>query len=107
MFEYFNTGAFLLIFLLSLPMLFYRDRFLLFLFGVIYLLMFSSAYDSYSDAKSNMKYFLDNKTLICFSGGGLYNSATRYSVSKEEGWELQKNYFKKESLLIRADKCEE
>jgi len=30
-----------------------------------------------------------------------------YMVSKEEGWSIRANYFTKDSLLIRGDKCKE
>jgi len=106
MFEYFNVGAFLMFILISVPMLFAREKYLLVLSGLLMLLLFYNAYSTYNDVKNNIRYFKDNNNLICFSGGGLYTSANKYSVSKQEGWHRQKNYFKKESLLIRADKCE-
>ena len=34
------------------------------------------------------------------------NSRDQYRVSMKDGWEVDKNYFIKESLMIRADMCE-
>ena len=105
MFEYFNTAAFIFMLVLS-PLIFYKgDKLIYFLFGFIVFGLFYTAYASYSDAKSNLHYFQKGNTLVCFSGGGIYSSANRYRVSKEEGWQIEKNYFYKDSLMIRADKC--
>jgi hypothetical protein len=106
MFEYFNTPFFIVMLVLS-PLILYKGNGLIyFLFGFIIFGLFYTAYDAYSDAKSNLCYFQEGNTLVCFSGGGMYTSANRYSVSKEQRWQMQKNYFKKDSLMIRADKCE-
>ncbi len=105
MFEYFNVGAFIVTILVSLPLLSKDGRPFLVLSAIMILLLFYSAYDSNSDVNNNIKSFQESKTLTCSSGGGLYAKSNKYSVSKKEGWTLQKNYFKKESLLIRADQC--
>jgi len=45
-------------------------------------------------------YFSNGEQLICEG-----NDSNKYSVSSKEGWSRDKNYFKKESLMIRADRC--
>ncbi len=55
---------------------------------------------TYRQVKHNIKYFSDGNSLKCHSG---WNSL--YSVSKQNNWKVNKNYFLKDSLLIRADKC--
>lgn len=102
MFDYFNIRLFIILLVLSPVILYKRDLLISILFGFIFVLLLLEAYSCYSDAKKSMKYFQDGNTLICLSGGGLYSSASRYSTSKQEGWQLQKNYFKKDSLLIGA-----
>ena len=52
-------------------------------------------------ADENMAYFKRGGVLKCEIGE--YN----YLVSKEEQWSLKDNFFTKESLLIRADYCQE
>ena len=109
MFEYLNTGAFGLLVVFSLLLMPIRKgaSFLFIILGFLFLLVFYDAYSSYRDVKSNIKYFKDGNTLVCFSGGGVYTSADKYSVSKSNGWSLKKDHFIKDSLMIRADLCEE
>ena len=53
-----------------------------------------------SCAEENIKAFNSKSTLTCKT---VYD---RYRVSKKDGWEVDKSYFVKESLMIRADMCE-
>lgn len=70
-------------------------------------LIFFSAYDEHSTALENIIDFKNkNITLKCTSGGGLYSSANTYKVSLNDGWQLDKNYFIKESFMVRVSKCE-
>ena len=55
-----------------------------------------------SDAKSNLTNFVNGSRFICIE-----SSDKKYSVSKKEKWSIKSIYFSKDSLLIRADKCEE
>ena len=70
-------------------------------------LLLYGAYSSYRDANSNIKAFKNGDTFICKSGGGVYSKAQRYSVSKEDGWRVNKSYFIHNSLMIRADECKQ
>jgi hypothetical protein len=73
---------------------------LLFIFFIS--LPFLEMYLSKLDADKNTKYFNTAATLRC-EGGDKNN----YLISQTTGWSLNdKYYFLKESLLIRADKCE-
>ena len=77
------------------------------LFFIFVALVFISlpfiAADSYqTTAKNNLMRFTNGKSLIC---GG--QDSNKYSVSSKSGWGRDKNYFQKDSLLIRADRCEE
>ena len=58
----------------------------------------SQAYYTQQTAQENMQHFKQDKVLQC-------TSLSSYKVSKEDGWELDKNYFIKDSLMIRADHC--
>ncbi|MDF1879048.1 hypothetical protein JHD46_05265 [Sulfurimonas sp. SAG-AH-194-C20] len=73
--------------------------------GLMYLVIiampFISASCSMQDAKESISKFKHDVTLKCFI------DEFDYVVSKEEGWSLRANYFTKDSLLIRCDKCEE
>ena len=69
--------------------------------------MFFSAYDEHSTGLENINDFKNKKaTLKCVSGGGLYTSPNTYRVSLDDGWQVDKDYFIKESFMVRADKCE-
>ena len=59
--------------------------------------------DSYqTTAKNNLIGFTNGKSLMCEG-----KDSNKYSVSSKSGWSRDKNYFRKNPLLIRADKCEE
>jgi len=73
---------------------------------MIAILYFLYSYEKYSETKENKEFFKNEKLLKCFSGGGLYSEANRYRVSKKNGWNLEGDYFIKDSLMIRANKCE-
>ena len=60
-----------------------------------------SMYIPFHIANDNLKKMQAGVTLKCS------NDTSEYLVSKEDGWKLHENSFLKNSLLIRADKCEE
>ncbi|MFK5937983.1 MAG: hypothetical protein QM497_06240 [Sulfurimonas sp.] len=61
------------------------------------------AADSYqTTAKENLMRFSNGAELICEG-----SDSNKYSVSSKNGWSRDKNYFTKDSLMIRADNCEE
>ncbi len=77
------------------------------LFSIFLVLFFISlpfieAYINQTTAKKNLIHFSNGESFIC--EGGDFN---KYSVSSKNGWSRDKNYFTKDSLMIRADKCEE
>ncbi len=78
-------------------------KYLVLMIAIFY---FLHSYEKYSETKENKEFFKNEKLLKCFSGGGLYSEANRYRVSKKNGWSLEGDYFIKESLMIRANKCE-
>lgn len=67
-------------------------------------------FDANSQHKTALKNVSDFKNkravLKCISGGGLYSSANTYKVSIDDGWSVDKDYFIKDSLMVRANKCE-
>ena len=62
---------------------------------------FIGSYILMLDAQESIRRFKSNVTLKCMS------EEVPYLVSKEEKWKVKGVYFTKESLLLRADKCEE
>jgi len=77
---------------------------LFFLFVVLFFisLPFIDADNSQTTAKENLMRFTNGAKLICEG-----EDSNKYSVSSKNGWSRDKNYFQKDSLLIRADRCEE
>ena len=73
-------------------------RFLL-LFAIS--LPFLLVYYQNSIGLENIQSIKNGNKLKCIAG---LNS---YRVSTQDGWSIDKNYFVKESVLIRADKCED
>ena len=61
---------------------------------------FIGSYILMLDAQESIARFKSNTTLKCMS------EKVPYLVSKEEQWSIKGVYFTKESLLLRADKCE-
>jgi|GEM_PF-1438711 len=53
-----------------------------------------------SCVEDNKNEFSHGSSFIC------ENRSDKYRVSKKDGWEVDKSYFVKESLMIRADMCE-
>ena len=106
MFENLITGAIVVGLIILFYQLFKHEKYFLALFGLLIVTKLYGDYATICDAKENIEYFKAGKSFICSSGGGLYTSANKYSVSEEEEWSIQKDYFKKDSILIRADKCE-
>ena len=106
MYEYINIGILLISSIIIIMLLFLiigQKSKLANMITLILLLFinFYIVYDDYATAQANIKYFQDGSILRCSNG---FN--TLYRVSKQNNWELDKNYFTKDSLLIRADKCE-
>ena len=106
MFEYLITGAIVVGLLILFYQLLQHEKYFLVLFGLLLVTKFYGDYDTNREIKENIESFKAGNNFICSSGGGLYNSANHYSVSKEEGWRIQKDYFKKDSILVHVDKCE-
>ena len=63
-------------------------------------IVLAEAYYSYSSALENIQSAKDGSHLKCSIGDN------NYKVSMKDGWKVDENYFLKDSLLIRADKCE-
>lgn len=67
-------------------------------------------FDANSEHKTALKNISDFKhkraVLKCVSGGGLYSLANTYRVSIDDGWSVDKDYFIKDSFMVRANKCE-
>ena len=61
--------------------------------------IFIDAYMSESKSSENRKSFLQGAKLECQIDSSLHR------VSKEDAWVLDKAYFIRESLMIRADAC--
>ena len=77
-----------------------------YLFGAVFIVLIYDAYNQFSDAQVNVKQFKRGASFKCYVGGGVYSSATSYKVSKKNGWEVENDFFIKESLAIGANKCE-
>jgi cytochrome b subunit of formate dehydrogenase len=58
-----------------------------------------NGYNTKAKIEGNIKYFNKNIQLECFSGFALH------LVSVKSNWKLNGDFFEKEDLLIRADKC--
>lgn len=83
-----------------------KPYFINFMIVLLVIATFYDTYDHYTRATNNMKHFKSNHTLKCHSGGGMYSSSNTYRVSAKNAWELDANYFIKDSLMIRANNCE-
>ena len=105
MFEYVITGAIVVGLLILFYQLLKHEKYFLILLGLLLVTKFIGDYSTNRDVKENIESFKAGNNFICSSGGGLYNYANHYSVSKEEGWSIQKDYLKKDSILVRADMC--
>ena len=77
---------------------------LFFLFAALFFisLPFIDADNSQTTAKNNLVHFTNGAKLICKG-----EDSNKYSVSSKSGWSRDKNYFQKDSFMIRADNCEE
>lgn len=77
---------------------------LFFIFLVLFFiaLPFVEADIDQTTAKNNLKRFSNGGSFICTG-----SDSNKYSVSSKNGWSRDKNYFTKDSLMIRADRCEE
>jgi len=68
---------------------------------IITLTIFYDAYTTEESVYKNINSFKKNHLLYCKEQG------SKYHVSIKDGWVVDKNYFYKDSLMIRADRCEE
>ena len=69
---------------------------------LVILAPFIAMYDAKSTASENISFFKSDAGLKCET-----TTQSSYLVSKASGWTVhQEVYFLKDSLLIRADKCE-
>jgi len=109
MFEYINGGVLFFIVILIVTYFFEskekKSWTKTFIVVGLLLLLYEASTQS-SAAEDNARLFKKGKALKCRSGGGLYDKADRYRVSLQDGWVLQGDSFIKESLMIRANKCE-
>ena len=108
MFEYLNVTLFvILVIILSIDLASSKkkDTFIntIIVFSLFILVIIANLESQ--DAIENVEAFNASNSLICKSGRGMYNEAIRYSVSKKEGWRLEKSFFIKDSLLIATHKC--
>lgn len=112
MFEYINTEFMKALMLLFFSLLFARFSFFekkeskhgFKIFSGILIVLFISlavgdAYHSKSLATKNIDHFKRGKILYC------QDNDFKYRISQDERWLIDKNYFYKDSLMIRADKC--
>jgi len=114
MFEYLNYGALgvfgFLVFIIFIVDSFSKKERATGLYILLFTcigLIFIDAYNNHSTALKNISDFkTKNTTLKCISGRGLYTKADTYRVSLDDGWKLDKDYFIKESFMVRANKCE-
>jgi len=64
--------------------------------------------NEYTTSLDNIDKFQNkNATLKCIVGGGIYSSSSKYRVSQKDGWTLEKRYFIKDSLMVKASRCDE
>lgn len=70
---------------------------ILFLFAIS--LPFVQIYDSDATASENIQSLKEGVTLKCTLRDNSYR------VSSKNGWVVDKNYFVKESFMVRADRC--
>jgi len=112
MFEYINYGALvLIIFMLLISFIPNKDKrrgmswVTKGLFVILAGILFEGYYQNVSGI-TNLKDYKRGNTLKCISGAGVYTKATEYSVSKSDGWSIDKNYFIKDSFMIDSTKCE-
>ena len=66
-------------------------------FMILYSIYEASSYEEL--AKKNIQQFSDAKILYC------KEIDSRYRISIKNDWQIDKNYFYKDSIMIRADKC--
>ena len=110
--EYFNFGGLSIVVIINMAVFILNaftkesSPFIYFLLLLMYGSLFFDANDKYKAADENMRLFQAGITLKCFGGGGIYSSANYFKVSIEDGWELDKKYFIKDSLMISVEKCE-
>lgn len=110
MFEYFNSEllkimVFAVLVLLVFEFSRYRPKSLkrnmtIYISLIIATIFFNTYYNAHT-VQSNRDAFSKGHTLQC------YEASSNYRVSISDGWEIDKQWFVKESLMIRCDNCEE
>ena len=112
MLEYFNYGGFTVFTLLAIVMLIVdsdkKKRVPLYIFLLVSVTAFLLlANYEYTTAQQNINNFKNkNTTLKCMSGGGIHSVSSTYRVSLNNGWQIDKEYFIKDSLAVRINRCE-
>jgi len=108
MFEYTNEGTIIVNIIVICLMLMVisfdkgRNGGTIFVLFIWITFNFYFIYDTNKTANNNISKFKAGYKLICHSG----LNAT-YSVSLQDNWKLDKQYFVKNSLMIRVNKCED
>ena len=107
MFEYVDSGMIFAYALLGLILLFIviyekaSNVGSIFMFILCIVFMFYFIYDTNKTVNNNITQFKAGDNLICHSGFNI-----TYSVSLKENWKLKDDYFIKNSLMIKINKCE-
>ena len=108
MFDYMNTGMIVVMAIITITLFIFiiiSDKDSSEINIVIFIVWIG--FESYSvfstnrTANNNIQHFKANKAIQCNSG--FHNT---YKVSLKNNWKLDGNYFIKDSLMIRAEKCE-
>ena len=69
---------------------------------VFMFIWFLNALYTKNSIEKNIADFVNGQVFICKGG-----DENNYKVGKVKGWRVENTYFIKDSLLIRADRCEE
>jgi len=111
--EYINYGALSVVMFISLALIAIefnnkqKSTTTYIILSIMISLLLFDAYDTQKTTLKNISDFKNNAILKCESGGGLYSSANTFRVSKQDGWEMDKEYFTKSSVMVLIYKCEE
>ena len=109
MWEYLDKGILLMSFLilctyLALYIFSKKDKILI--TGLIALFITSVfgniliAVSNYNKANTSIRSFVANNAIYCT------HNSSKYKVSKSNNWQLEKIYFIKDSLMIKANECQ-
>jgi uncharacterized membrane protein len=75
------------------------DNLILSSLGFMILFIIYEGYSFYELAKKNVKEFNDEKIFYCTEKN------SKYRISSKTGWKIDGDYFYRDSLMIRADRC--